>query len=249
MKFLGTLFCVLLVAALAGLIAWPLGLQDVLRESIAAGHALDWIMGALCLIWLVIILKVPWDLYFQATGVTFEIQRSYERGVTIVPGREEYIKKLRKRLGQLAVGAHLASAVLIAAITFLTGGAVGYYFAAFYIISTLFRPAAAAYAYLSHKLSTIAEETRYPREDIVELRSRVDTGEQSLKDLTERIEAISEKLNSEESTRSEETRELRDHVHDIGREFETTISRLTDNQEIISGIQAFVRLVAKSANS
>lgn len=249
MKFLGTLFAVLILAALACLIAWPLGLQGVLRDSIAAGHSLDWIMGGLCLLWLVIILKVPWDLYFQAQGVTFEMQRSRERGVEVVAGREDYIKKLGKRLGLLAIGAHLASAALIAAITYFTGGAIGYYFAAFYLISTLFRPAAAAYAYLSYKLTTIAEETRYPREDVVEIRSRLSSVEQSIRDFTTRLEAIDERLSDEESTRQDETRELRDNVHDLGREFESTISRLTDNQEIIKGLQAFVRLVTRSATT
>lgn len=249
MKFLRTLFGLVILAGLACLIVWPLGLQDVLRDSIAAGHLLDWVMGGLCLLWLVVILKVPWDLYFQARGISFEMQRSHERGVEVVAGREEYIKKLSKRLGVLAVGAHIASAALVAAITFFTGGAIGYYFAAFYLISTLFRPAAAAYAYLSYKLSTIAEETRYPREDVVEIRSRLDGVEQSMRDFSTRVEALEERLGTEERTRDEETRELRDNVHDIGREFESTISRLTDNQEIIKGLQAFVRLVTRTASA
>jgi hypothetical protein len=42
--------------------------------------------------------------------------------------------------------------------------------------------------------------------------------------------------------------ELRDHELDrrldaVGRQFEDTISRLTDNQEVIAGIKAFLRLL------
>lgn len=249
MKFFGTLFSVMLTLGLAALAIWMLDLGDVVRASLAAGHLLDWVMGTLCLLWLGVILKVPWDLYFQAQAVTFELQRSQERGVQIVAGREQYLRRLRSRLGWLAVGAHVASAALIALITYFTGGAVGYYFAAFYLIATFFRPAAAGYVYLSGKLSAIAEEVRYPREDIVELRRRFDAQNQNGKELWERVLALETSLSNERAERAGETRELRQNVHNIGREFESTISRLTDNQEIIKGIQAFVRLVAQSANS
>ena len=48
--------------------------------------------------------------------------------------------------------------------------------------------------------------------------------------------------------RESEYRELRQSIHAVSREFETTVSRLTDNQEVIKGIQAFVRLITQSAN-
>jgi hypothetical protein len=210
---------------------------------------LDWIMGAFCLIWLIVILKVPWDLYFQAQAVVFEIQRSQERGIAIVPGREEYVRLVRSRLGWLAVGTHIASAGLVAAITYFTGGAVGYFFAIFYLISTLFRPAAAGYAYLSSKLRDIADEARYPREDIAEMRSRLEGHDETLGNIAEQMQRLEESLSREGAERETETSELRQSIHAIGREFETTVSRLTDNQEIIRGIQAFVRLVAHSATS
>ena len=249
MKFFGTLFSLAFTLGLVALAVWMLDLGDVVRASLAAGHLLDWVMGALCLIWLGVILKVPWDLYFQAHTVSFDLQRSRERGVAIVAGREQYLNSLRKRLGWLAVGAHIASAALVALITYFTGGAVGYYFAAFYLIATAFRPVAAAYVYLSEKLKSIAREVRYPREDVVEMRGRIDAQERNLKDLTTRLESLQSTLDTERTERAEETRELRQNVHNIGREFETTISRLTDNQEIIKGIQAFVRLVAQSAQN
>jgi len=63
------------------------------------------------------------------------------------------------------------------------------------------------------------------------------------------MQQLEESLAREGTEREAETSELRQNIHAIGREFETTVSRLTDNQEIISGIQAFVRLVARSASS
>ena len=49
-----------------------LGLEDIIRRSIEAGHLLDWVMGGFSLVWLMVILKAPWDLFFQANAVAFE---------------------------------------------------------------------------------------------------------------------------------------------------------------------------------
>ena len=246
-----------LTLLLVGLIAWLLGLGDMMHASVTSGHLLDWIMGAFCLIWLLAILKIPWDLYFQATEVAFEQQRSRERQIALAEGREEYIQKLRRRLCALAIGSHLFSALLIAGITHFTGRSIGYYFAVFYLVSTLFRPAVAGYVYLARKLRSLGEEAHYPREDVVEMREKLKWQEITLRDLTDQIRDLRDGLEQEraqrgvaiqhlEGQRESEFRELRQNMHSLSREFETTISRLTDNQEVIKGIQAFVRLIARS---
>jgi len=82
----------------------------------------------------------------------------------------------------------------------------------------------------------------------VELREKLKAQEGSTRDLTRQMKEAREELGREAEARERETRELRQSLHAIGREFETTVSRLTDNQEVIRGIQAFVRLVAQSAS-
>jgi len=261
---LGALWSLLILAALC-VLAWKLGMSEFLHSSIAAGHMLDWVMGGLCLFWLILLLKAPWDLFFQALAVDFEMQRSRERDINIAPGRENYVRTVRNRLLSAAVGGHVLSALVVAVVTWFSGGVVGYYFAGFYLISTLFRPAIAGYAYLSERLRTIGKEVRYPREDVVELREKLEWMEsalrralppestaielyQSLGDLPSRVEKLDRVVAEEQAVRGAEVRELRQAVHGVGREFEAAISRLTDNQEIISGIQAFVRLVSQTAS-
>lgn len=241
----GILFWLLVVAGAA----WLLGLDDMVRDSLAAGHLLDWLMGIFCLFWLFVILKAPWDLYFQAHAVAFEQQRSRERSIALAAGREEYVRVLRRRLGWLAVGAHLFSAALVAAVTYFTGGVVGYYFAAFYVVSTAFRPIAAAYTYLAGRLRALAEESRYPREDVVTLRETTQSHDATLKHIEEEMRSLHHLLNEERRERDSETRDLRQRLHALSREFEVTVSRLTDNQDVIRGIQAFVRLVGQSNGS
>lgn len=239
----------LFLLAILGLVAWLLGLGDAVRHSLQAGHLLDWIMGLLCFLWLLVILKAPWDLYFQALEVSFDLKRSQEKGIPIPAGREAYLHALRRRLGWLAVGAHLFSAALIAGVAYYSGGKIGYYFAAFYLASTVFRPAVAGYVYLERKLRAINQEVRYPREDVVEIREKLKWQEITIRDLTDQMKDCRQGIEQEKHAREAETWELRQNVHALGREFETTVSRLTDNQEVIKGIQAFVRLIAQSAQS
>ena len=243
--FVSFLWAVVLLAvgAAIGLHGW---LGAFVQTSLQT-HLLDWVMGGLCLIWLLIILIVPWDLYFQAHEAFFEIQRAKELNIATPPGRAEYVSVLRGRLLWLALGAHLVSAAFIAGLAFWTHGRIGYYFAAFYLVSTVFRPAIAGYVYLSGKLKAIKNEAHYPREDVVELRERLRVQEEETLNLKKQREQHSEDLKAETEGREAETRELRQRLQAVGREFESTVSRLTDNQEVIKGIQAFVRLIAQSA--
>ncbi|HLK59739.1 MAG TPA: hypothetical protein VKU00_24470 [Chthonomonadaceae bacterium] len=123
----------------------------------------EWVMGTFCLLWLLAILKIPWDLYFQATSVS----------------------------------------------------------------------------------------------NVAAMCEKLNWQEITLRDMTDQLRELREGLAQEQVTHAQEVqrlmgqreaeyRELRQSVHAISREFETTASRLTDNQEVIKGIQAFVRLIAQS---
>ena len=235
------------IAAFA-LLAWPLGLTDLLRKSLLQRGG-DWLMGTLCLIWLLVLLKAPWDLYFQAREAAFEQERALERKITVPPGRIASLQRLQKRLGALAVGAHLMSAVFVVAMTRFAGGAVGYYFAAFYLIATLFRPLVAAYVYLSRKLFALRSETLYPREDVIELWAFARRQRSAMQDARRQIKTLSDALDAESAARREEQNALRQKMFAMSREFETTLTRLTDNQEILRGVQAFARLMAQAADT
>ncbi|MGC4047886.1 MAG: hypothetical protein QM758_29170 [Armatimonas sp.] len=234
------------LAIVAAIGRW-LGVDGYLRDSVAAGHLLDWIMGTLCFVWLLILLKAPWDLYFEAHTVAFEHERARERGIVVQEGRTEYVETVRKRLLALALGAHLLSATLAAGVAFFTHGTVGYWFAAFFLISTLFRPLLAGYAYLYSKLRALAEESRYPREDVIELRSRVQYLETERERLNESLENAIRSAAIADESRQRELSELRGRLAAIGQEFEASLSRLTDQKAVIDGLQAIARLITRSA--
>lgn len=239
MRTVGVLLTTAFWLGVLGLAAWALGLDELLRASIAAGHLLDWVVGALGLVWLVVLLKAPWDLYFEALRASYDLQQAREAGIEVSAERDAYLARLRPRLIWLAVGAHLASGAVAAAVGYAAGGRLGYYLAAIYLLSATFRPLAAGYAFLRHRLRSMGHDARYPRLDVTELRGRLERSEHELCHLRESLDA-------EQSERRVETEELRGQVHRTARELETAVSRVTDNQDVIKGIQAFVRLVGSA---
>lgn len=183
-----------------------------LSEVLAIGF------GAVSLFWLLVLLTVPWNLYFQARGLIREIAISRKRGIDVPQEREAEARRICRRMAWIAVGAHLLSAAVIAVITYFSGLQVGYYFAGFYLVSTLFRPAAAYFTQLRKLLDGMLREVKYPREDVAELRSKVQRLEQTTKsmgntvtDLAARQERFARQLN-------------------------------TDNKEVMAGLRTLLRL-------
>ena len=243
MKSIGSLIGVGVTLGLLTLATRLLGLDDLVRESIVEGRLLDWVMGSLSLLWLLVLLKAPWDLFFQAHIAAFEQQRARERGIVLEAGREQYITVLRRRLLAVAIGSHLVSALIIAGVAFFTHRAVGYWFAGFYLIATLFRPAVAGYSYLRERLTRLTEETTYPRHDVEELRSRVATLESELAHSRETHEQEAQTQEIRAQHQAQELAGLQHRVAQIGHELERAASRFTDQKSVIEGLQAIARLI------
>ena len=238
-----------LLAAVALGASWLLGLGDVARDAILSVSWPEVIVGGFCLVWLFVLLKAPWDLFFQAQTVVDELARSRESGIRVDAARETYVLRLRRRLLVIALGAHLLSAGLSAAIAMFGGGVIGWWFAAFYLLSTGFRPAVSAYRHLMRRLIQMFEEARFPREDVLEMRGRVVRHDGEIPALRERIDHLERALARETEAREADDRELRGNVEATAREMEKSLSRLTDNQDVVRGIQAFVRLVSHSSRA
>jgi hypothetical protein len=221
---------------------------------------LNIVAGAACLLWLLFILKVPWDLYFETNSVLFEMKRSEEKNIAVKTDRRTYLQRMRIITAIIAIGSHIISAAIIAGLTYWTNGQLGYYFAFFYILATLLRPASQAYTYLINKLHEIKGEILYPREDVIKL--RVD-----LTSTLDRLKALEERIKRDESrlTASEETaKNLRTEINNVNSalecvdrnfqnrmqllttEVERSLSKAFDQQDIINGLRAFSRLIKQA---
>ena len=236
-----------IIGILLGLFLWQGITGRVLPENFLQTHLLDVVMGVLCFLWLLVILKAPWDLYFKARQVEFEQSRATERSIVLEAGHENYVRRLHPRLLLLAIGTHLFSAALIATITAVSHGKVGYYFAVFYLVSTAFRPLLAGYEYLMGKLHALSSAAYFPRFDSVELEQKLRVLEEMYRLEEERYNALNAELYREKTEREEETFQLRQSITEIGNEFEATISRVSTNEEVVRGLGALVAFVRQTA--
>jgi hypothetical protein len=228
------------------------------------------------LYWLLVITTVPWNLYFRARQVWAAIGDSREREIPVAEGREAEVRRLERRLLRLAVGGHLASALVTAGVTWLTGHLLGYYVAGFYLLSTVIRPLGAHFAYLRARIAALLKEVTFPRDDVAALKQRVlelEAGLQAHRDGTEEalqrafaeVDAVRTDLRLETGRVREDVRMAReawsaDHATLVGRcddaqqrvsalarHFADTVDGLTDQQELVSGLRAFLRLVKAEA--
>lgn len=263
-KYLG-MFWGLAFLALAGFGVAAL-LHVKARQLVPAGVVL---VG---LYWLLIITTVPWNLYFRARQVHTAIGDSRDREIPVAADREVEVRVLRRRLLRLAVAGHVVSALVTAGVAELTGQVVGYYVAGFYLLSTLIRPLGAYFAYLRARIASLLKEVTFPRDDVATLRQTVKELEAGLKAYREsteealqrafvEIDGVRTDLQLESGRVREDVRLAReawsaDHatllarcddaqqrVAALTRHFDEAVDGLSDQQELIGGLRAFLRLV------
>ncbi|MFJ4467979.1 hypothetical protein ACIP2X_10960 [Streptomyces sp. NPDC089424] len=206
--------------------------------------------GVLSLLWLLLLLTLPWNLYFRAHAVLAEIGVSREKGIEVSPARDAEAGRIARAMLRTAVAGHLLTAAVVLAVTWATGEFTGYWFAAFFLLSTFFRPAGAYFGQLRRRLGTLLKDVTHPRDDVVELRGRLDRAEAGTRVLEEKAEeqyrALAELRRTVDAlavSTYERAEETERGLASLAREFEATVHRLTDDQEIIAGVKAFLRLL------
>jgi len=255
-------------AAAALAVAWLARVSGVPLRTVLSIAA-----GAAALGWLIVLVALPWNLYFAARRVIAEIALSRERGIAV---REAEARRIARRMLWFALGGHLASAAVAGVITYYSGSTVGYYFIGSYLLSAVIRPAAAYFSHLRERIGALSRESRHPREDIVSLRERVDRLAAAVKALQDELPRAQREL-SEDLRRTETaltdgisharnlltadlTRlqaaqaadrdaglargaDLARRVDNIARRIEDTLDRISDHAELQAGLRALVRMI------
>ncbi|WP_435057275.1 hypothetical protein [Streptomyces sp. bgisy060] len=206
--------------------------------------------GTLGLLWFLLLLTAPWNLYFRAHAVLAEIAVSREKGLDVSDRRDAEARRIARAMLWAAVAGHLVSACAALAVAVATGRAAGYWCAALFLFSTSFRPAGAYFGQLRRRLGLLLQEVTYPRDDVVALRERVVALEHGGAVLGEKAEeqyrALAELRRTVDAvglSAHERAEETDRRISALAREFEATVNRLTDNEEIITGLKAFLRLL------
>ncbi|MGI5184635.1 hypothetical protein ACQEVZ_51105 [Dactylosporangium sp. CA-152071] len=247
-------------AAAALLFAWLGKVAGVsLRTLLTVGA------GLAALMWTVVLVTWPWNLYFDARHVTAEHEVSRARGIAVPPARDDEARRIARWMLRFAIGGHLATAAVTAVFAAVSGELTGYYLAGFYLLSTLVRPAAAYFGHLRDRITSLRRESTHPRDDVVTLNADVE----SLKEAVERVQreldeartataddlARLRKQAGTDLTRLEDAQAadraaardrdeaLKARIDQMARRVEGTLDGISDHQELLTGIRALVRMI------
>lgn len=225
--------------------------------QIAAGTFLDWLLGLAILEWLLVIVTVPWNIYFAARQTTATAIDSQQKGITVEQRQLRYTQTISNRSLILAIVLHLLSAVGLYWVAQTGFTPLGYWGAAAALLLTALRPAISTYEYLAERLRAIQEEFTYPREDIYELRSRLSIVESDNKFLQEKLdETIDSSWINEQNqrwqrhqteiantnARLQELQATNKVEHEqLSREAQQAISQLTVDGQFLDNVREIIR--------
>lgn len=247
---LGIGFVVLMLLSLLGFA----GLQWL---DVPVGSFVDWIIGGASFWWLLVIVTVPWNVYFQAKAVLAEGACSIEKDISVDARQLNYAQVLAKRSLVVAIALHVLSAIGLYTLSATGLSTVGYISSGAALLLTGLRPAIGAYQYFSTRLAMIRQEFLYPREDMAELRGRVMILETSIKQLEEQLNPelsyswAATQQRSWDDTRKElarlaatqaELRATNQTEHDrLAREARQAIAQLTTDGQFLDHVREIIR--------
>lgn len=221
------------------------------------GNFIDWGIGASIFIWLIIIVTVPWNVYFQSKAVLNQAAISKEKGINVDDNQLPYVKSLAKKSLGLALGLHVISAIALYVLASSGIGTIGYVGAIAALLLTILRPAISAYEYISQRLSAIYQQIDYPREDVMELRQRFANLEESVRQINEQLSSenpyswVTKYAQFSEETRKDLSRlganledlratNERDHER-LVRESRQAIAQLSTDSQFLEHVREIIR--------
>jgi len=235
------------------------GLQQL---HMSTGHLVDWLVGVGVLWWLAAVTILPWDAHFAALHVVEQARESRALGMAVPEDSAAYAQRLATRFKWLAYGLHLLTALVLFLLAYFQVVAVGYPAAVAALVLTAVRPAQRAYEHLSARLRSMAHQMQYPREDVLELRNRVQSLESAVQDLTYMLDtdresswasnqalaltAVRQQIDRMDGRVEELARQnSRDHEA-LARQTTTEIARLSEDARFLNQIRELIRFVKES---
>ncbi|WP_235276778.1 hypothetical protein [Synechococcus sp. Nb3U1] len=230
--------------------------------NLQIGELADWAIGIASFWWLVVILTIPWNIYFQAKAVHHEAEVSRQRGIPVETEAFNYTGKLTYWFLRIAIALHLVSAMVFYGLAFWQVTPIGYASSVAALLLTALRPALRGYEYLVARLTQLQRQILVPREDAIELAFQVRT-------LTQQVGAIQSQLDPhhpnswaqrEEETRRylrqelattkaqvEQLRASNDLEHEqLRRETQQSVAQLSIDSQFLSHVREILRFVKEA---
>ncbi|MGF1537060.1 MAG: hypothetical protein ACFB4J_11340 [Elainellaceae cyanobacterium] len=168
--------------------------------GISTGSFVAWAIAAAIFWWLITITTVPWNIYFSAQAILAEVKLSRQKQIDIDEQACSYVNKVQRRVLVVAIGLHVLSAIALYLLAATGVSAIGYLGSVAALLLTGLRPTIASYRYLMQRLANIGRELKYPREDIVEVKSAIQELKSELERLLTQQEATALQLNPDEDS-------------------------------------------------
>lgn len=239
---------VLLLLLVYGLLQWL---------QIPAGHFIDWLIGATSFGWLLIITTVPWNIYFDAKEAIDEAVTSSAEGITVDDQQVAYIQRVARYSLGLSLALHLVSAIGLCGLALAGISQIGYLGSAAALLLTGLRPAIRTYRYFATRIAILRQQFHYPREDVLELRGRVEQTEADIKQLKALLdvenpaswaateqrhrEAIRQDLTTVAANlASLQATNRADHDH-LSREAQQAIAQLSEDGQFLEHVREIIR--------
>jgi hypothetical protein len=156
--------------------------------QIPAGNIWDWAIGIGIFEWAILIVTVPWNIYFKAQAAVQTGKESQLQGITVEERQLKYASGIATKSLIVAIGLHLGTAIGLYWLAINGITSLGYWSSIGVLLLTLLRPAISTYEYLAARLSAMQEQFAYPRADILELRGRFQQLEDRVTQLTSQLD-------------------------------------------------------------
>lgn len=219
----------------------------------------DWGIGLAMFWWLIVIVTIPWSLYFQAKSVRNEADLSQQKGIPVDPETLGYLEKLTIWSLRIAIGLHLLSAFGFYVLALWQIAPIGYASSVAALLLTGLRPGIQGYEYLAARLSQMEQRIKIPREDAIELAHGLRLLKEQVKRLEEsmdpqregswaqKLEATSTYLRRETATliaqleRQQASNQL-EHEQ-LKLEAQQAISRLSEDSRFLGHVREIIRFI------
>jgi len=252
-------FIVSLIALVVLVLLTFFGLQLL---HVGVGSLIDWLVGVAILWWLAVVTTLPWNTHFAALDVVEEARISREKGMSVPEESVAYARRLAARFKWLAIALHLGTAVLLFVLARLQLVTVGYPAAVAALALTFARPAQRAYEHLSTRLRNMAQQIQYPREDVMELRNRVqelETQSEAIRYALDEsnedshaatqarlLNALQNRLTQLDNQLDELTRRNAREHEALTRQTTTEIAKLSEDARFLNQVRELIRFVREA---
>jgi hypothetical protein len=194
--------------------------------QIPAGNLWDWAIGIGIFEWTILIVTVPWNIYFKARDVSQTGQESQLQGIDIEDRQIQYASGIATKALIVAIRLHLGTAAVLYYLAINGVTALGYWSSIGVLLLTFLRPAISTYEYLATRLSTMQDQFTHPRQDIFELRNRFEQLEDQVTQLTSRFDYDDETQTHQWETNRAEISKLTVAIADLNASNESEHRRL-----------------------